>query len=45
MMGWAGLRNALAQQHASIDLGRVAAALHGELGDLDRFAAIAATLH
>lgn len=42
MMGWAGLRNVLAHQYASIDLGRVAAALHGELGDLDRFAAIAA---
>ena len=37
-----GLRNVLAHQYASIDLGRVAAALHGELDDLDRFAAIAA---
>ncbi|MFN9274611.1 MAG: type VII toxin-antitoxin system HepT family RNase toxin [Planctomycetota bacterium] len=42
LMGWAGLRNVLAHQYASIDLGRVAAALHGELDDLDRFAAIAA---
>jgi len=41
LMGWAGLRNVLAHQYASIDLGRVAAALHGELDDLDRFAAIA----
>ena len=41
VMGWTGLRNELAHQYASIDLGRVAAALHGELDDLDRFAAIA----
>ena len=43
MMGWAGLRNVLAHQYAPIDLGRVAAALQGELDDLDRFAATAAT--
>ncbi|MDA1222813.1 MAG: DUF86 domain-containing protein [Planctomycetota bacterium] len=43
MTGWAGLRNVLAHQYAPIDLGRVAAALQGELDDLDRFAATAAT--
>lgn len=41
MMGWAGLRNVLAHQYATIDLARIAATLAGELGDLEEYARLA----
>jgi uncharacterized protein YutE (UPF0331/DUF86 family) len=43
MMGWAGLRNVLANHYAIIDYARIAATLAGELDDLERFAAVAAS--
>ena len=42
MSGWAGLRNVLAHQYATIDLARIARTLHAELGDLEEFARVAA---
>ncbi|MBZ0151312.1 MAG: DUF86 domain-containing protein [Planctomycetes bacterium] len=41
MKGWAGLRNILAHQYATIDFVRIAATLHGELAELEQFAAVA----
>jgi uncharacterized protein YutE (UPF0331/DUF86 family) len=43
LKGWAGLRNVLAHQYATIDYGRIAATLKNELPDLEQFAAAAAT--
>jgi len=43
MAGWAGLRNVLAHQYATIDLARIAHTLNAELGDLEEFARVAAS--
>jgi uncharacterized protein YutE (UPF0331/DUF86 family) len=43
LMGWAGLRNVLAHQYATLDFGKIAHALHAQLGDLEEFASVAAT--
>ncbi len=43
MAGWAGLRNVLAHQYATVDLARIAQTLHGDLGDLEDFARVAAS--
>ena len=40
-MGWAGLRNVLAHQYATLDYGRIATTLANELPDLEQFAALA----
>lgn len=42
LAGWAGLRNVLAHQYATLDLRRVDHALRHELGDLERLAEVAA---
>ena len=41
LMGWAGLRNVLAHQYATLDYGRIAATLANELPDLEQFVALA----
>ncbi len=38
LAGWAGLRNVLAHQYASVDFERVHCILHDDLGDLESFA-------
>lgn len=43
MKGWAGLRDVLAHQYATIDYRRIAATLQHELTDLEQFAAVVAT--
>ena len=43
MMGWAGLRNILAHQYATIDYGRIAATLATELDQLDEFVRVASS--
>ena len=40
LMGWAGLRNVLAHQYATLDYGRIANTLANELPDLEQFAAL-----
>lgn len=42
--GWGGMRNVVAHQYGSIDLERVATALHDELDDLEDFATAMARL-
>lgn len=39
LAGWAGLRNVLAHQYASVDFDRIHTALQKDLGDLEQFAA------
>lgn len=43
MKGWAGLRNVLAHQYATVDYRRIAETLQHELPDLEQFAAAVAT--
>ncbi len=41
LMGWAGLRNVLAHQYATVDFARITATLANDLGDLEALAQIA----
>jgi uncharacterized protein YutE (UPF0331/DUF86 family) len=40
LMGWAGLRNVLAHQYATVDYRRIAATLANELPHLEQFAVV-----